>query len=218
MIDRRPDLTIRFYEILFAKYPQLEPMFRRDRTSQARMLAGAIAAVLDHLEDAPWLQPTLGDLGAKHVAYGVTDAMYAMVGDALLATFAEIAAEAWTPIVAEQWTLAYGAIASKAGRRGVARHGGVLEPTGDREPLTGPPRARTGAAPRARAEGSGASQPAWIGRQDGRLGRARALRLRTPWPRSGSCWPRIATFAGCSSRAWCRWQGTGSRSSPSPIW
>lgn len=86
VIDRRPDLTIRFYEILFARYPQLEPMFRRDRSAQAKMLAGAIAAVLDHLEDAPWLQTTLGGLGAKHVTYGVTDVMYAMVGDALLAT------------------------------------------------------------------------------------------------------------------------------------
>jgi hemoglobin-like flavoprotein len=112
VIDRRPDLTVRFYEILFEKYPALAPMFRRDRQGQAKMLAGAITAVLDHLEDAPWLQATLGELGAKHLDYGVTDEMYSMVGDALLATLAEAAAEAWTPIVAEQWTLAYGAIAS----------------------------------------------------------------------------------------------------------
>jgi hypothetical protein len=31
VIDRRPDLTIRFYEILFERYPALAPMFRRDR-------------------------------------------------------------------------------------------------------------------------------------------------------------------------------------------
>ncbi len=112
VIDRRPDLTLRFYEILFAKYPALAPMFRRDRQAQSKMLAGAITAVLDHLEDAPWLTTTLGELGAKHVDYGVTDEMYGMVGDALLATLAEAAAEAWTPVVAEQWTLAYTAIAS----------------------------------------------------------------------------------------------------------
>jgi hemoglobin-like flavoprotein len=111
IIDRRPDLTIRFYEILFERYPALESLFRRDRTAQAKMLAGAIAAVLDHLEDAPWLESTLGQLGAKHVEYGVTNAMYDQVGDALLATLAEVAAEAWTPHVAQQWTLAFGAIA-----------------------------------------------------------------------------------------------------------
>ncbi|HVK85414.1 MAG TPA: globin domain-containing protein [Kofleriaceae bacterium] len=110
VIDRRPDLTIRFYEILFARYPELQPMFRNAREAQAKMLAGAIAAVLDHLEDAPWLEATLGALGACHTSYGVTDAMYGMVGDALLATLAEVAAEAWTPEVEQQWKLAYGAI------------------------------------------------------------------------------------------------------------
>ena len=111
VIDRRPDLTVRFYEILFERSPALAPMFRRDRAAQSRMLSGAIAAVLDHLEDAPWLASTLGQLGAQHVEYGVTDEMYAQVGDALLATLAEVAGADWTPVVAEQWTLAYGAIA-----------------------------------------------------------------------------------------------------------
>lgn len=112
IIDRRPDLTVRFYEILFERYPVVVPMFRRDRKTQAKMLAGAIAAVLDHLEDAPWLEATLGELGARHHDYGVTEEMYGWVGDALLATLAEVAAEAWTREVAAQWTLALGAIAS----------------------------------------------------------------------------------------------------------
>jgi hemoglobin-like flavoprotein len=112
VIDRRPDLTVRFYEILFERNPSLAPMFRRDRGAQSKMLAGAIAAVLDHLEDAPWLEATLGQLGAKHVEYGVTHAMYEQVGAALLETLAEVAAEAWTLEVATQWALAYGAIAS----------------------------------------------------------------------------------------------------------
>ena len=109
--DRRPDLTERFYEILFPRSPQLAPLFGRgNRGSQARMLAEALSAVLDHLEDAPWLTQTLGALGARHVGYHVTDDMYDLVGAALLETLAEVAAEAWTPAVAEQWTLAFGAI------------------------------------------------------------------------------------------------------------
>ncbi len=123
VIERRPDLTMRFYEILFDRYPQLQPLFGRNaRAAQAEMLAQAIVAVLDHLEDASWLQSTLAGLGAKHVGYGVTDAMYDQVGDALLATLAEVAAEAWTPTVASQWTAAYGAIASmmQAGARTAA--------------------------------------------------------------------------------------------------
>jgi len=112
VIDRRPDLTVRFYEILFARNPELQPMFRRDRGVQAKMLAEAITAVLDHLEDASWLQSTLATLGAKHVEYGVTPPMYDIVGGALLETLAEAAGDAWTPEVATQWTLAYQAIAT----------------------------------------------------------------------------------------------------------
>ena len=44
VIDRRPDLTARFYEILFERYPQLQPMFhRRSRGTQEKMLAQALA-------------------------------------------------------------------------------------------------------------------------------------------------------------------------------
>jgi hemoglobin-like flavoprotein len=71
--EREPSVTHRFYEILFADYPQARPLFHESRRpAQERMLAEAIMAVLDHLDDAPWLTDTLGALGAKHVDYGVT--------------------------------------------------------------------------------------------------------------------------------------------------
>ena len=110
VVDRRPDLTVRFYEILFMKYPELAPMFKGNAQTQAKMLAGAISAVLDHLEDALWLQSALGELGARHAGYGVTDAMYGQVGDALIATRAEVAGADWTAEMARQWGMAYGAI------------------------------------------------------------------------------------------------------------
>jgi hemoglobin-like flavoprotein len=79
---------------------------------QAEMLTGALVAVLDHLEDAPWLVSTLGALGAKHVGYGVTREMYDWVGGCLLATLAEVAGPVWTPELNAAWSEAYGAIAS----------------------------------------------------------------------------------------------------------
>jgi hemoglobin-like flavoprotein len=118
VVTRRPDLTERFYEILFERSPSLQPLFGRNaRPAQAKMLAEALAAVLDHLEDASWLTQTLGGMGRKHVGYGVTEPMYDDVGAALLATLAEVGAGDWTPALAEQWTMAYGAIAGlmKAG-------------------------------------------------------------------------------------------------------
>ena len=108
-----PKFISRFYEILFERYPQTRAMFPPGgEARQAEMLTGALVAVLDHLEDAPWLQDTLGALGAKHVDYGVTREMYDWVGASLLATLAEVAGPAWTPELKAVWAEAYGAIVS----------------------------------------------------------------------------------------------------------
>ena len=113
VVRRAPDLTSRFYEVLFARYPQAQALFgRRSQRAQADMLGAALGAVLDHLEDAPWLATTLGALGEKHVHYGVTEEMYGWVGESLLATLAEVAGPDWTPALERAWTDAYGAIAS----------------------------------------------------------------------------------------------------------
>jgi hemoglobin-like flavoprotein len=112
VIERQPELTTRFYAILFERYPQLKPMFGRNSAgTQAQMLTSALAAVIEHLEDAPWLSQTLGAMGKKHVEYGVTDEMYGFVGASLLAALAEAAGADWSPELEQAWTAAYGAIA-----------------------------------------------------------------------------------------------------------
>src|SRR5215470_3089736 len=71
VVDRNPDLVARFYDILFDRYPLARPLFgRSSRGRQEKMLTGALVAVLDHLEDAAWLESTLGALGRKHLDYG----------------------------------------------------------------------------------------------------------------------------------------------------
>lgn len=111
VLERQPQLTTRFYEILFERHPELAPLFdERRRDAQARMLGEALVAVVDHLEDAPWLENTLGALGARHVDYGVTPAMYDQVGQSLLAALAEAAGPAWNRELELAWGEAYGAI------------------------------------------------------------------------------------------------------------
>src|SRR4051812_14268804 len=84
--EREPQLTTRFYEILFARYPQVKPLFgRNSRANQASMLQSALVSVLDKIEDAAWLESKLGAMGEKHVDYGVTEEMYGWVGASLLA-------------------------------------------------------------------------------------------------------------------------------------
>lgn len=111
--DTNPNFVSRFYEILFDRYPQARPLFGRNSTAkQAEMLTGALIAVVDHLEDAPWLQSTLSGLGVKHVEYGVTREMYDWVGASLLAALAEVAGPAWNQELEGAWAEAYGAIVS----------------------------------------------------------------------------------------------------------
>lgn len=121
VVEREPQLTSRFYEILFARYPQARPLFgRTSQGKQAEMLQSALVAVMDHLEDGPWLTSTLGALGQKHVGYGVTAEMYDWVGDSLIATLAESAGTAWSPELQAAWIDAYTAIATLMQQEAVA--------------------------------------------------------------------------------------------------
>jgi hemoglobin-like flavoprotein len=112
VVERQPQLTLRFYDILFTRYPQVKPLFGRNSSAnQAQMLTSALVAVLDHLEDGPWLAETLGAMGKKHVDYGVTEEMYGWVGASLLAAIAEAAGDDWSAELEAAWSAAYGAIA-----------------------------------------------------------------------------------------------------------
>jgi hemoglobin-like flavoprotein len=111
VVSRQPEITPRFYEILFARYPQTRELFgRNSRAAQAQMLQDAIVAVVDHVEDAAWLTSTLHAMGRKHHDYGVTREMYPYVGESLIATLAEIAGDDWTPAIERAWVDAFGAI------------------------------------------------------------------------------------------------------------
>ena len=104
VIEAAPDLTERFYVLLFERSPHLRALFgRRSEKAQADMLAGALIAVIDHLEDPVWLATTLAPLGDKHRTYGVTDEMYGLVASALIATLASVSGPSWNPELEKAW-------------------------------------------------------------------------------------------------------------------
>jgi hemoglobin-like flavoprotein len=110
-LERQPNLTHVFYNTMFDRYPAARQLFEGvDMASQEQMLAEALVAVVDHLEDVPWLQTTLAGLGTKHAGYGVTSEMYDWVGDSLVATLAAANGPDWTAAAAAAWQDAYGAI------------------------------------------------------------------------------------------------------------
>ena len=116
--DREPDLGARVYDIFFSRYPEVRHLFGQNSPRlQQRMLYQALVAVLDHLEDAFWLEDALMKYGARHAEYGVTDEMYIWFGESLFAALAEDKGSAWTPTLAAAWAEAYGVISGlmKAG-------------------------------------------------------------------------------------------------------
>ena len=119
MVDTRdPNFVARFYTKLLARHPQLRSLLGATVSQrQHAMLYQALVAILDHLDDAPWLEEALKKYGARHASYGVTDEMYDWFGECLLATLADVDDSGWTPQLAAAWSEAYLAISGlmKAG-------------------------------------------------------------------------------------------------------
>jgi hemoglobin-like flavoprotein len=102
------------------------------------MVLQAILAVVEHMDDAAWLRGTLRPLGAKHLAYGVTEPMYPMVAEALLATLARASGSSWDVEIEGAWTRAITAVAGEmiAGARLVelSDSGPTTQPSPDSPP------------------------------------------------------------------------------------
>jgi len=104
----------RFYENLFEAHPQLRPMFHRSSPgAQNKMFAQKLTAIVDHLDDAGWIDREVVSLASKHLSYGVTDEMYAWVGEALIKTLREACAAEWTEEAETAWRAAYGSLAGR---------------------------------------------------------------------------------------------------------
>jgi len=101
-----------FYDILFYRHPELEALFKGHTPNAQRVMFGqTLVAIVDHADDPHWLQSTLAPLAKSHVGYGVTDPMYDLVGDCLVASLAETCAERWSPAHDKAWRDAYDRVA-----------------------------------------------------------------------------------------------------------
>jgi len=128
IVGRVPEVTTRFYEMLFASHPHLRALFKRNSGPvQAKMMNDTLLAIIDRLEDAPWLRASLAAFGARHVEYDVTEDMYPMVGKSLLAALEEAAGPAiWRGAVPGAWAQAFDAISAMMidGARAATRRAG----------------------------------------------------------------------------------------------
>jgi hemoglobin-like flavoprotein len=100
-----------FYGRLFEVDPSLKPLFRGDVKDQGKKLMATLKIAVNSLDRLDALVPVVQALGRRHLAYGVRDEHYDIVGAALLWTLEKGLGEAFTADVKEAWTVVYGILA-----------------------------------------------------------------------------------------------------------
>ncbi|MFI1717811.1 globin domain-containing protein [Streptomyces litmocidini] len=111
VVERRAEHAVTFfYSHLFWHNPGVRELFPEDMLPQRDRLLAALTHVVTHLED-PGLAAYLGQLGRDHRKFLASPALYAAVGQSLLAAFAHAAGAAWTIEAEKAWTEAYGHVA-----------------------------------------------------------------------------------------------------------
>ena len=100
-----------FYGRLFELDPSLRSLFKSDMNEQGRKLMQMIGMAVNGLDNLDTLLPAVRDLGRRHVGYGVLDAHYETVGEALLWTLGQGLGDKFTPEVEEAWVETYATLA-----------------------------------------------------------------------------------------------------------
>jgi len=100
-----------FYGRLFEIAPETRSLFKSDIRTQGVKLMAALTMVVNSLDRLDRIVETVQVMARRHVHYGVTEAQYDTVGQALLWTLHQGLGEAFTAEVEEAWATAYGALA-----------------------------------------------------------------------------------------------------------
>jgi len=100
-------ITARMYELLFSKYPPIKQLFAKAPQNQQQVLARAIIAYCDNIDNLDALTDALDRIARKHVAVGVTADHYPLVGECLLQAIQDVLGAAITPEVLAGWKEAF---------------------------------------------------------------------------------------------------------------
>jgi len=97
-------LAHRFYEVLFAQYPELKPMPSKTSVAEReKEMLSALVLVVNSLRQPGVLLPTITTLGEKYYQFGAKLEHYTAVSETLLDVMSEFAGELWTDEVHEAW-------------------------------------------------------------------------------------------------------------------
>lgn len=113
LAPRADELVARFYEELFRRYPEMQPLFKdANPTKQRAKLLSALRLVVQNLRKPAALQKPLRELGARHEKYGAKAAHYAAVASTLIDVMKAMADRHWTNEIEAAWQEALQTIAN----------------------------------------------------------------------------------------------------------
>lgn len=101
----------RFYATLLRLRPDARALFPADLDMQVRKFVDMLAAIVNGLDMPAQLLREAGELGRRHLAYGVREDDYDDAGAALLMALHEHLGDAFTPATEQAWATAYADIA-----------------------------------------------------------------------------------------------------------
>jgi hemoglobin-like flavoprotein len=107
--ERTADL---FYDRLFELAPEVRPLFREDMDEQKRKFMATLAVIVGSLDDSSRLVPLTKTLARQHGDFGIEEAHYRQVGEALLWSLERGLGADWSPSVAASWRKAYGIVSN----------------------------------------------------------------------------------------------------------
>ena len=108
-----PAAAAMFYDRLFELDPGLRPLFDGDMEEQGRKLMAMIATAVANLDTLDAIVPAVRNLGRRHAAYGVRDADYDTVAEALLWTLERGLGSEFDDATRGAWAQCYGILAAE---------------------------------------------------------------------------------------------------------
>lgn len=96
-----------FYNRLFHLDPALRPLFKSDIKQQGLKFINTLQIAGAALDTLDAIIPALQSLGRNHIKYGVQDAHYEVVGEALIWALEKALGEEFNDEVRDAWTETY---------------------------------------------------------------------------------------------------------------
>jgi len=106
--EHEAELTELVHQNLFTKRPDAEELFGTySQANQQQMMTETLAAVLNMLDQEPWLDEYVRAMGQRHqFSYETSTDMYPPYAEAMLEALAAVSGSDWTPDLERSWKAA----------------------------------------------------------------------------------------------------------------